>query len=55
MTFLQEVPPRRFELRSSASEANTLSTELQGQRKRFYHHLRHEKRLMKQSPALGVE
>src|SRR5512134_2541114 len=30
-------PPRRLELRSSAPEADTLSTELRGRAKGFYH------------------
>ena len=30
-------PPRRLELRSSAPEADTLSTELRGRAERFYH------------------
>src|SRR5262245_53507977 len=32
-------PPRRLELRSSAPEADTLSTELRGRAKKFYHGL----------------
>lgn len=32
-------PPRRLELRSSAPEADTLSTELRGRSIKFYHEL----------------
>lgn len=33
----RKAPPRRLELRSSAPEADTLSTELRGRATKFYH------------------
>ena len=34
---IKVAPPRRLELRSSAPEADTLSTELRGREEKFYH------------------